>query len=98
RMDRSVVPPGKHMVYFMFGQAVIKFGPVCEFKRKVQATIKTQFLLQPPVGSGLGIFPFQRMAAARIGPESGRMVFFRCALLQQQFIAAVYDKYRKGTV
>ncbi len=82
----------------MFGEAVVKIGPVCKVKGFFQIGVETHFFHEPPVRGFHAAFARKRVAAAAVCPEARAVVFVRRPLLEQDFTLVVKDEYAECAV
>jgi len=63
-----------------------------------QIAIEPHFFVQAPVRRSRDVLPGTWMTAARVRPETARVILHWRPLLKQQFVAVVEDEHRKGAV
>jgi hypothetical protein len=82
----------------VFYERVVEIGPIHDLKRVTEPTRKTHFFRESARGRGSGRLAGPGMAAARIRPESRRVVLAGCPPLDQQPAILVEYKHRKRPV
>ena len=78
----------------MFDQAVVQHTPVDESERTLERAVEPHLLTQPPVRGALRRLSGTWVAAARIRPQTSRMVLGRRPLLEQHLPCPVEHEHR----
>src|SRR5690554_6331077 len=78
---QSVVVAYHNMIIFMLGEPVVKRCFINKRNYFTKIGYKTHFFVKSSFSSLYITFAVALMAAARIGPQPGRVVFVKCTLL-----------------
>jgi hypothetical protein len=87
--------PDEQVKVFPLEETVSDIERVLNRADATQRAVESHLFSQPPVGGSRHLLAGSRMTAARVRPETARVILRRRSLLKQQFVAVVDHKHRQ---